>query len=104
MTQPNLTGLATFIRSPQARPLIREALWAAGIALVAILLAALISAGLAYGLYLAAAVFFSSALTGLFVSLIEKETGERVVESAALRRWLGGCALLLAALAAVILV
>jgi hypothetical protein len=104
VTQPNLTGVLDFIRSPQARPLIREVLWAAGIALALIILGSLIAPGLAYGLYLATAVFFASTLTGLFTSLLEKETGERIVDSAQLRRWVGGCALVLALLAAFILV
>lgn len=104
MSQPTLTGLMDFVRSPEARPLIREALWAAGVSLGLIVLAAIIAPGIAYALYLGVAVFFASTLTGLFVSLLEAETGERVVSSAHLRRWLGGCALALALLAALILV
>ncbi len=104
MSQPDLTAAVEYLRSPEARPLVREALWAGGIALALILIAALISSRLAYALYLAAAIFFAALLTGLFVSVLEKETGERVVDSPQLRLWVGGCALVLALLAAVILV
>jgi hypothetical protein len=104
LSQPTLTGLLEIVRSPEVRPLIREALWAAGIALGLIVLAAIIVPGIAYAIYLAVAIFFASTLTGLFVSLLEAQTGERVFASAHLRRWLGGCAALLALLAAIILV
>jgi hypothetical protein len=104
VSQPDLASFVDFVRSPEARPLIREVLWAAGITVVLIILAALIAPAVAYALYLAAAVFFASALTGLFVSLLEKETGERIVYSPQLRRWVGACALVLALLAAIILV
>ena len=104
MSQPNLTGLVDFVRSPEAGPLIREALWAAGISLGLIILTSLIAPGIAYALYLAVAVFFAATLSGIFVSLLEQETGERVVHSAQLRRWLGACALVLALFAAIILV
>lgn len=104
MTQPNLAAIIDFVRSPQARPLVRETLWAGGLAVGAILLATLIAPRLAYALYLATAIFFASALTGVFVSLLEMETEERVLESPQLRLWLGGCALVLALLGAVILV
>lgn len=104
MSQPTLIGVLDFIRSPEARPVLKEALWAWGISFVLIVLAALIVPGIAYAIYLGVAVFFASTLTGLFVSLLEAETGERVVSSMKLRRWLGGCALALALLAALILV
>lgn len=104
MSQPNLGGLVEFVRSPEARPIIREVLWAGGIALGLILLAALILPGLAYAFYLAVAIFFASALTGLFVSLLERETEEEILTSPQLRRWVGGFALVLAVLAAIILV
>lgn len=104
MSQPNLTGLVDYLQSPEARPLVRDAIWAGGISLVLIVLAAIIAPGIAYALYLAVAVFFASTLTGLFVSLLEVETGERVISSPQLRRWLGACALALALLAAIILV
>lgn len=104
MSHPNLSGLVEIVRSDEVRPLIREFAWAGGIALGLIILAALIAPGIAYAFYLAAAIFFASVLTGLFVSLLEKETGERIVYSPQLRRWMGACALVLALLAAIILV
>lgn len=104
MSQPTLTGLVEYLQSAEARPLIRDALWAGGISVGLIVLAAIIAPGIAYALYLAVSVFFASTLTGLFVSLLEAETGERVISSAQLRRWLGACALALALLAAIILV
>lgn len=104
MSQPTLTGLVDYLQSVEGRPLVRDALWAGAISLGLIVLAAIIAPGIAYALYLAVAVFFSSALTGLFVSLLEAETGERVISSTQLRRWLGACALALALLAALILV
>ena len=104
MSQPKFAGLVDLVRSPEVRPLIREMAWAGGIALALIILAALIAPGIAYAFYLAAAIFFASVLTGLFVSLLEEETGERIVYSAPLRRWMGACALVLALLAAIILI
>lgn len=104
MSQPTLTGLLDLIRSPEARPLAREALWTAGIALGLIVVAAIVAPGIAYALYLAVAIFFAATLTGLFVSVLEAETGERLVYSVQLRRWLVACAAVLALLAAIILV
>lgn len=104
MTQPNLTRVLEVLRSERARPLIRETLWAAGVSVALILLAALLLPRIAYAIYLAVALFFASALTGVFVSLLEAETGERLLESPLLRRWLAGFAAAVAFLAAVILV
>jgi hypothetical protein len=104
VTQPNLTRVVELLRSPEARPLIRETLWAGGVSIALIVLAALLVPAIAYAVYLAVALFFASALTGVFVSRVEAETGERLLESPALRRWLAGFAAVLAFLAAVILV
>lgn len=104
MSQPTFTGLLEILRSPEVRPLVRESLWAGGIALGLIVLAALIAPGIAYAVYLAVAIFFAATLTGLFVSLLEAQTGERVFSSPQLRRWLAACAAVLALLAAIILV
>jgi hypothetical protein len=104
VTNPSLTGIIDLIRSPEAKPLIREAAWAAGISLALLILAALIVPRVAYAVYLAIAVFFACILTGTFVSLLEQETGESLFQSVRLRKLLAGCALILAFLAAVILV
>lgn len=90
--------------SPQARPLIKEAAWAAGIAVGLILLAAWVFPGIAYAVYLAVGIFFAATLTGVFTSLMEAETGARLLDSFTLRRWLAGFAALLAILGAAILV
>ena len=104
MSQPDFAAFLNYLRSEEARPLVVEAAWAAGGSVLLIVLSALIVPGIAYAVYLGVAVFFASILTGVFVSLLERETGGRVLESAALRRWVAGCALVLAFLAAVILV
>ncbi len=104
MTGPDLTSLLDRLRSPQARPLIREAAWAGGISVGLILVASWVVPGIAYAVYLAVGVFFASALTGVFASLLEAETGERLLQSVLLRRWLAGFAVLMAVLAAAILV
>jgi hypothetical protein len=101
---PTLTGVLELIRSPQARPLIREAAWATGICLGLIIVAAILVPRIAYAVYLAVAVFFAAMLAGAFVSLLEQETGERLFQSANLRKLLAGCAIVLAFLAAIILV
>lgn len=104
MAKPDLINVLDLLGSPQARPLVREAAWAAGISIALILLAALLLPAIAYGVYLAVGVFFASTLTGVFTSLIETETDERLLESPSLRRWLAGFAALLAVLAAAILI
>ncbi len=104
MTNPSLIGIVELIRSPQAKPLIREAAWAAGICLAVLILTALVAPRIGYAVYLAVAVFFSCILTGTFVSLLEQETGQSLFQSTQLRKLLAGCALALAFLAAVILV
>lgn len=104
MDQLSLAGIMEVVRSPQAKPLIREAAWAAGVSLAILMLAAIIAPHIAYAVYLAVAVFFSCILTGAFVSLLEQETGESLFQSVRLRKLLAGCALVLAFLAAVILV
>lgn len=104
MNQPSLASIVEMVRSPQAKPLIREAAWAAGISLALLVLSAILFPRIAYAVYLAVAVFFSCVLTGTFVSLLEQETGESLFESVHLRKLLAGCALALAFLAAVILV
>jgi hypothetical protein len=104
VTNPSLTGIVDLIRSPQARPLIREAAWAAGGSLALLVLAAILVPRIAYAVYLAVAVFFSCVLAGTFVSILEKETGQTIFESGQLRKLLAGCAAILAFLAAVILV
>lgn len=104
MNQISLEGILDLVRSPQARPLIREAAWAAGISLALLIFAALVMPGIAYATYLAVAVFFSCILTGGFVSLLEQEMDESLFQSPQLRKLLAGCALILAILAAVILV
>jgi hypothetical protein len=104
VTQPTLAGIVDLIRSPKARPLFREAAWAGGISIGLILVSAILLPRIAYAVYLAVAVFFACVLTGVFVSLLEQETGESVFSSPQLRKLLAGCAILLAFLAAVILV
>lgn len=104
MTKPDLTNLLEVLRSPQARPLIREVAWTAGGCLGLILFVALVLPGIALAIYLAVGVFFAAILTGLFVSLVESETEERLLDSPVLRRWVAGFAAVLALLAAVILV
>ena len=104
MANLDLTSVLDRLRSPQARPLIKEAAWAGGICVGAILVASLVVPGIAYAVYLAVGVFFAAALTGLFTSLLEAETGERLLQSPSLRRWLAGFATLMALLAAIILV
>lgn len=104
MTTPDLTNLLEVLRSPQARPLMREVAWTAGGCLALIILAALLVPGIALAVYLAVGVFFAAILTGVFVSLVESETGERLLDSPILRRWVAGFAAVLAVLAAVILV
>jgi hypothetical protein len=105
VTQATLTGILELLRSPQARPLIREAAWAAGSALGLLILSAiLLPATVAYTVYLAVGVFFACILTGTFVSMLEQETGETLFQSPQLRKLLAGCAVVLAFLAAVILV
>jgi hypothetical protein len=104
VTQPTLAGIAELMRSPQAKPLIREAAWAAGISVGVIILTAIILPRIAYAVYLAVAVFFACILTGVFVSLLERHTGESLFLSVQLRKMLAGCAVILAILAAVILV
>jgi hypothetical protein len=104
VTNPSLVGIVELIRSAEARPLIREAAWAAGASLALLILSAIIAPRIAYAVYLGVAVFFSCILTGTFVSLLEQETGESVFRSAVLRKLLGGCALALAFFAALILV
>lgn len=69
-----------------------------------ILFVALVLPGIALAIYLAVGVFFAAILTGLFVSLVESETEERLLDSPVLRRWVAGFAAVLALLAAVILV
>jgi hypothetical protein len=104
VTQLSLDGILDLVRSPEARPLIREAAGAAGISLALLILAAIFVPGIAYAVYLAVAVFFSCIITGACVSLLERETGESLFQSPQLRWLLAGCALVLAILAAVILV
>lgn len=104
MVKPDLINVLDLLRSPQARPLVREAAWAAGISVALILLAALLLPAIAHGVYLAVGVFFASTLTGVFTSVIETETDERLLQSPSLRRWLAGFAALLAVLAAAILI
>jgi hypothetical protein len=104
VTQPTLAGIVDLIRSPQARPLLREGAWAAGISLGLIIVSAVLLPGIAYAVYLAVGVFFACILTGMFVSVLEQETGESVFQSQQLRKLLAGCAIVLAFLAAVILV
>jgi hypothetical protein len=104
VTQPTLAGIVDLVRSPQARPLLREGAWAAGISVGLIIVSAIVLPGIAYAVYLAVGVFFACILTGLFVSLLEQETGESVFQSQQLRKLLAGCAIVLAFLAAVILV
>jgi hypothetical protein len=104
VTNPSLAGIAELIRSPEAKPLIREAAWAAGIALGLLVLAAILAPGIAYAVYLAIAVFFACILTGTFVSILEQETGESLFLSTQIRKLVAGCALVLAFLAAIILV
>jgi hypothetical protein len=104
VNQPSLAGILEMVRSPEAKPLIREAAWAAGISLALLILSAILVPRIAYAVYLAVAVFFSCILTGTFVSLLEQETGQSLFHSVQLRKLLAGCALALAFLAAVILV
>lgn len=104
MNQPTIDGIIDLVRSPQARPLIREAAWTAGIALGLILVSAILLPNIAYAVYLAVGVFFACILTGTFVSILEQETGESLFQSVQLRKMLAGCAVVLAFLAAVILV
>jgi hypothetical protein len=104
VNNPSIAGILDVVRSPAARPLIREAAWAAGISLALLVLASIIAPRIAYAVYLAVAVFFSCMLTGTFVSLLEQETGENLFQSVQLRKLLAGCALVLAFLAAIILV
>lgn len=104
LTKPDLTELLAVLRSPQARPLIREAGWAAGVCVAIIVLASLLIPRVAYAAYLAVGVFFAATLTGVFVSLLESETDQRLVHSPVLRRWLAGFATVVAILAAAILV
>jgi hypothetical protein len=104
VTSPSLVGIVELLRSPQARPLIREGAWAGGIALGVLVFAAILAPGIAYAVYLAIAIFFSCILAGTFVSLLEQETGQSLFQSPQLRKLLAGCALILAFLAAVILV
>lgn len=102
--KPDLSNVLDVLGSPEARPLIREAAWAAGISVGILMLVALIVPAIAHAVYLAIAVFFAATLSGLFVSLLEMQTDERLLQSPALRRWLAGFAILVALLAAVILV
>ena len=104
MAKPNLTDILERLRSPQARPLMREAGWAAGVSAALILLSSLVLPGIAYAVYLAVAIFFAAMLTGVFTSLLEAETEERLLSSPTLRLWLAGFAGLVALLAAAILV
>jgi hypothetical protein len=104
VTPPSLTGIVELIQSDRARPLIREAVWAAGLSIGLIVLSAIVIPAIAYAVYLAVGVFFACILTGTFVSILEQETGESLFESPPLRRLLAGCAVMLAVLAAVILV
>ncbi len=108
-TEPQERGLEfgrilEVVRSEQARPLLREALWAAGISVALIVASAVLLPRIAYTVYLTVGVFFAATLTGVFVSLVESETGERLLRSALLRRWLAGFALVVSFLAAIILV
>lgn len=104
MNQPSLAGILDLIRSPEAKPLIREAAWAAGIALGLIIVSAILFPGIAYAVYLAVGVFFACILTGTFVSLLEQETGENLFRSVQIRKMVAGCAVVLGFLAAVILI
>lgn len=104
MTQPTLDGILALIRSPEARPVIREAAWAAGIAVGLIIVSAIIAPAIAYVIYLAVGVFFACILTGTFVSILEQETGESLFQSVQLRKLVAALAAALAVLAALILV
>ncbi len=100
----DFTRILEVVRSPQARPLLREAAWAAGICVALIVVSAVLLPRIAYTVYLTVGVFFAATLTGVFVSLVENETGDRLLRSPLLRRWLAGFALVVSFLAAIILV
>lgn len=104
MSKLELSKVLDVLRSPQARPLMKEGAWAAGTCVGLILFAALLLPGIAYAVYLAVGIFFAATLTGIFTSLMETETNERLLDSPSLRRWLAGFAVLMAILGAAFLV